>query len=132
MSRLVTMPSNAPPRTTGTPEMLCSMVRAKRSRTVRSGAITTGSRMMPLSYFFTVRTSRACASSPMFLWTTPMPPSCAMAMARRLSVTVSIAADMRGMPSGISRVSRVRSATSEGSTCEYAGSSRTSSKVRAS
>ena len=33
----------------------------------------------------------------MFLWMTPKPPSCAMAMARRPSVTVSIAAETSGM-----------------------------------
>ena len=33
----------------------------------------------------------------MFLWMTPMPPSCAMAMAMRASVTVSMAADSSGM-----------------------------------
>ena len=33
----------------------------------------------------------------MFLWMMPMPPSCAMAIARRASVTVSMAADTSGM-----------------------------------
>ena len=39
---------------------------------------------------------------------TPMPPACAMAMAIRASVTVSIAADTSGMLRAISRVKRVR------------------------
>ena len=53
-------------------------------------------------------TSSACCSGVMFLWMTPMPPSCAMAMAVRASVTVSIAADSSGMLSRRLRVSRVR------------------------
>ena len=43
-----------------------------------------------------------------FLWMTPMPPFCAMAMAMGASVTVSIAAEISGMFRVISRVSRVR------------------------
>ena len=38
---------------------------------------------------------------------TPIPPACAIAIASALSVTVSIAAEISGMPSSISRVSRV-------------------------
>ena len=34
----------------------------------------------------------------MFLWMMPMPPSCAMVMARRASVTVSMAAGEDGQP----------------------------------
>ena len=62
----------------------------------------------------------------------PMPPSWAMAMARRLSVTVSMAAETKGILSSMSRVRRVRRETSRGRTVEWAGSRRTSSKVRAS
>ena len=47
---------------------------------------------------------------------TPMPPACAMAMASAPSVTVSIAAEISGMPSSISRVSRVRVSVSPGRT----------------
>ena len=53
-------------------------------------------------------TSRACCSMVMFLWMTPMPPSRAMAMAVRASVTVSIAAETIGMFSRMLRVRRVR------------------------
>ena len=67
----------------------------------------------------------------MFLWTMPMPPSCAMAIARRASVTVSIAAEATGMLSGMVRVRRVLRLTSRGRTVEWAGTRRTSSKVRA-
>src|SRR5690606_15669836 len=55
-----------------------------------------------------------------------------MAMAMRASVTVSMAADTRGMLSRILRVSRVETSTSRGSTCECAGTSSTSSNVKAS
>ena len=61
-----------------------------------------------------------------------MPPSRASAIARRASVTVSIAAETIGMLSSIERVSRVRVETSFGSTCDSAGTSSTSSKVRPS
>jgi len=63
----------------------------------------------------------------MFLWMMPMPPSWAMAMARRASVTVSMAADTSGMRRSISRVSRVVVSTSLGMTSVSPGSSRTSS-----
>jgi hypothetical protein len=65
-----------------------------------------GSLMMPLSYFLTRRTSRGLRSMDMFLWMMPMPPSWAMAMARRASVTVSIAADTSGIFRSMSRVRR--------------------------
>src|SRR5229473_1209256 len=68
----------------------------------------------------------------MFLWMMPMPPSCAMVIARRASVTVSIAAETTGRLTLISRVNRLASETSRGSTSEYAGTSKTSSNVSAS
>ena len=64
-----------------------------------------------------------------FLWMMPMPPSRAMAMAMRYSVTVSIAALIRGMLRCIFLVSRVRRSMSAGSTSLAAGISSTSSKV---
>ena len=63
---------------------------------------------------------------------TPMPPACAMAIAMAASVTVSIAADISGMPSSMVRVSRVRVSVWLGRTAEAAGFRRTSSKVSAS
>ena len=54
------------------------------------------------------------ASMVMFLWTMPMPPSCAMVMARRASVTVSMAADTSGRLSRMSRVRCVPRSTSRG------------------
>ena len=59
----------------------------------------------------------------------PTPPSCANAIARRDSVTVSIAADTRGIFRVMLRVNLVRKLTSRGSTLECAGISKTSSKV---
>ena len=63
---------------------------------------------------------------------TPMPPAWAMAMAMGASVTVSIAADISGMPRSMVRVSRVRVSVWLGSTAEAAGFRRTSSNVSAS
>ena len=51
-----------------------------------------GLTIMPLSDRLTRSTSAACSSIDRFLWMTPRPPCCAMAMARPDSVTVSIAA----------------------------------------
>ena len=59
-----------------------------------------------------------------------MPPARARAMARRASVTVSIAADTIGMASSMRGVSRVQVRTSFGMTDDSAGTSSTSSKVR--
>src|SRR3954465_14989529 len=90
-----------------------------------------GSLTTPLSKRFTLATSAACAFGSMFLCTMPMPPSCAMAMARRASVTVSMAADISGILSAMLLVSCVVRLTSRGRTVEWAGTSRTSSKVSA-
>src|SRR5580693_191082 len=64
--------------------------------------------------------------------TRPMPPWRAIAMARRDSVTVSIAAEARGMSSDNLRVKQVRVSTSAGSTEDLPGRRSTSSKVRPS
>ena len=74
----------------------------------------TGSTIMPDSERFTLSTSAACASIVRFLWITPSPPCCAIAIARRDSVTVSIAAEMMGMLRLIPGVRRVRRSTSRG------------------
>ena len=60
-----------------------------------------------------------------------MPPNWAMAMARAVSVTVSMAAETIGTLSEISRVRRVRISTSPGVTSDGPGSSSTSSNVMA-
>src|SRR3569832_2388377 len=126
------MPTRSSPCTTGTPEMLCLRVSSRTRRMVVSGVTVMGSLMTPASYFLTRLTCSACSWADIFLWMMPMPPSCARAMARRASVTVSIAADTSGMLSDISRVSRVLSSTSRGSTVEWARTNSTSSKVSAS
>src|SRR5580704_13849677 len=58
-----------------------------------------------------------------------MPPCREMAMARRPSVTVSIAADTIGMFSEIVRVRHVRVSACAGSTDDFPGKSSTSSNV---
>ena len=68
----------------------------------------------------------------MLLWMTPMPPSRAIAMAMRYSVTVSIAALMMGVLSLMVLVRLVDRSTSVGRTLLSAGTSSTSSKVRPS
>ena len=77
----VTSPSPRAPRPTG-----------------RSGGSVIGSAIIPLSDRLTLSTSEACSSIVRFLWITPIPPSRARAMARRVSVTVSMAAESSGIP----------------------------------
>ena len=72
-------------------------VSASTSRTDIVGGTVIGSLTTPLSKRLTFATSAACFAGVMFLWMMPRPPSCAMAMARRASVTVSIAAETSGM-----------------------------------
>ena len=86
---------------------------------------------MPLSERFTRSTSAACRSIDMFLCSTAMPPMRAIAIAISLSETVSIAAATNGMLSAIPRVKREVTFTSFGSTSEWRGMRRTSSKVSA-
>ena len=134
-SRLVRMPTRRPglplPSTTGMPEMRLAFMTASASASVASGPIVNGFTTMPDSNFLTCRTSSACCSGERLRWMTPRPPACAMAMARRASVTVSMADEMIGMLSSIWRVSRVRISTSPGMTKEWPGCNSTSSKVRA-
>ena len=130
-SRLVTMPTTRRPSTTGRPENRFCFFSSTTSRTDIVGGIVSGSLTTPLSKRLTLATSAACFAGVMFLWMIPSPPSCAMAIARRASVTVSIAAETSGMLSAIERVRRVFRDTSRGTTRECAGTSRTSSKVSA-
>ena len=64
--------------------------------------------------------------------TMPTPPSCASAIAKRDSVTVSMAALINGMLMRIWGVRYVPTSTWEGSTSDFAGMSNTSSKVKPS
>ena len=99
----------APPfSTTGMPEMPCVRISASASASVASGPIVTGLTTMPDSNFLTWRTCSACSAGERLRWMTPMPPACAMAMASRASVTVSMAAERIGMLSSMSPAMRVR------------------------
>ena len=132
-SRLVRMPTSFPfSSMTGTPEILYRAITSSASAIFCSGRTVTGSTIIPDSDRLTRSTSSAWAAIDRFLWMTPSPPCCAMAIARRDSVTVSIAAETIGMLSGTASVRRVRRSTSRGWTRERAGSRRTSSKVSAS
>src|SRR5919106_221294 len=101
------------------------------SRMLWSGRMVTGSTIIPASLRFTLSTSSACTSTGRFLWTMPTPPSWARAMARRDSVTVSMAAARIGMFMVMPRQRRVRRSTSFGWTSDRPGTIETSSKVRA-
>src|SRR6202162_1767135 len=105
---------------------------ASASAIVCSGRQVTGSTIIPASVRFILSTPCDCAWIVMFLWITPMPPCCAIAIASRDSVTVSIAADTIGILREIPAVRRVFRSTSRGCTLDRAGRSRTSSNVRAS
>ena len=61
----------------------------------------------------------------------PIPPSRAIAIAARCSVTVSIAAETIGIFKEILRVNLLSNETSLGKTSEYCGTKSTSSNVRA-
>ena len=117
-SRCVTIPMVSLPATTGTPEMPIALVRSMTARIVMSGDTVMGSRTMPLSNFLTLSTSRACISGCIFLWIMPRPPSCASAIARPASVTVSIAAESSGRFRVMPVVTFVLRSTSRGKTSE--------------
>src|SRR5579863_3784647 len=131
-SRLVRMPTSRAPRVTGSPETRYFVMMSIASRTDSSGEIVTGSTIIPLSERFTRSTSSAWRSTPMLRCTNPSPPWRAMAIARRDSVTVSIAAETSGMFSEILRVSCVLVSTSVGRTEDFPGTSSTSSNVKPS
>ncbi len=124
------MPTRRGPSTTGMPLISCRFISAMASESGASGPMVCGSVTMPLSCFLTFCTSPACWAMVRFLWMKPSPPSCAMAMAVLDSVTVSIAAETRGIFSSIWRVNRDAVRTSRGRTSLAAGRSSTSSNVR--
>ncbi len=126
------MPVSREPRVTGRPEIRYLVMISKACLNVMSGEIVTGSTIMPLSERFTRSTSSPWRSMVMFRCTMPMPPCRAMAMARRDSVTVSMAEEASGMFKSSLRVKCVRVSTSVGSTDDLPGNSSTSSKVRPS
>ena len=75
-----------------------------------------GLTIMPLSDRLTRSTSEACSSTDRFLWMMPMPPCCAIAIASRDSVTVSIAALSSGTLRRMLRVTHEVTSTALGST----------------
>ena len=95
-----------------------SSIRRSASFTSASLFSVTGSIIMPFSARFTLRTSFAWRSMLIFLCSTPMPPSWAMPMAIAASVTVSIAADTKGVFNMIFFEKRDATVTSLGSTSE--------------
>ena len=130
MSRLVMMPTSLPSGSQmGTPEMRYLLISSSASPRVCSGLREKGLEMTPFSLRFTRSTMSACSAMVMFLWMMPMPPSRAMAMAMRDSVTVSMAEEIRGMFMRIFGVSQVATSIMPGVTLLSAGISSTSSKV---
>ena len=130
ISRLVMMPMSLPWSQMGTPEMRYLAMSSSASARVWPGASQKGLVMTPFSLRFTMSTCSACWPMDMFLWMMPMPPSRAMAMAIRYSVTVSMAALITGIFRRIFLVSWVCRSMSAGRTLLSAGISSTSSKVR--
>ena len=108
--------ASAPAFTRSSTRWRASLVMPEAAATLRPRALT-------------LATSVACFSGLMFLWMTPIPPASAMAIAMGASVTVSMAAEMKGTSSVMFRVKCVLRSTSFGSTSEYEGTRRTSSKV---
>ena len=76
----------------GTPEIRYFFISSSASKIRLVGESVIGLTIIPLSERLTRSTSEACSSMDRFLWMMPMPPCCAIAMASRDSVTVSIAA----------------------------------------
>ena len=129
MSRLVMIPMSLPLSQMGTPEMRNLAISSSASAKVWPGASQKGFVMTPFSERLTISTCSACWLMDIFLWMIPIPPSRAMAMAMRYSVTVSMAALISGIFRRIFFVSWVCRSTSAGRTSLAAGISRTSSKV---
>ena len=124
-------PSLFPSSVIGTPEIRYFFIRSSASWMRFFGDSVIGLTIMPLSDRLTRSTSDACSSTVRFLWMTPMPPCCAIAIARRDSVTVSIAALRSGTLIRMFRVTHDVTSTALGSTSECRGTSSTSSNVRA-
>ena len=127
-SRLVTIPKRQLfSSTMGIPPILYFAIFFLASFTIEFMVNTTGSMIIPDSALLTILTLLACSFMVMFLCKTPMPPSCAIAMAILLSVTVSMAAEIMGTFSEIFLENREVIETSLGSTSEKAGTNKTSS-----
>ena len=117
MSRLVTMPTSRPsPSTTGRPLTRNWAQSRSTSATVASGVVVTGWVIMPDSDRLTRSTWSAWSAMERLRWITPRPPSRAIEIAIRDSVTVSIADESSGAASRMRRVSRVEVSASLGMT----------------
>ena len=117
MSRLVTMPSSfRSESTTGTPEMRKWPHISSTWPMVASRVVVIGWSIMPASERFTRSTWLAWSVADMLRCRMPMPPSRAMAIAMRDSVTVSIAELNRGIRSRIRRLTEVVVSTADGIT----------------
>ena len=133
MSRLVIIPLSKPESSIiGIPPILCSFILFLASETLESIGKVTGSIIIPLSALFTLLIFSACFFIGIFLCITPIPPSCAIAIAILLSVTVSIAAETIGIFNGMFFENFDLIITSLGKTLEYPGTNNTSSYVKAS
>jgi len=128
MSRFVMMPTRRPSSsTTGRPEIRYLAHSASTSSTVASCVVVIGSVIMPDSLRFTRSTCAAWSAIERLRCRMPMPPSRAMAIAMRDSVTVSIALESSGVATEIRRVIRDDVSASLGMTSVCPGRSRTSS-----
>ena len=100
------------------PPILFSFIQRFASLTLLFNGSVTGSIIIPLSARLTLRICLACSSIVIFLWSTPIPPSRAIAIAIAASVTVSIAAEIMGTFRVILRVKCEVIDTSRGNTSE--------------
>ena len=110
-SRFVRIPTSFFPSVIGTPDIRYFAISSSASASVCSGDKEKGSVITPFSERFTLSTSSACSSIDIFLWMIPIPPCLAIAIAMRLSVTVSIPALISGIFSFTVLVSHVSSFT---------------------
>ena len=94
---------------------------------VASAVVVTGSEIIPDSLRLTRSTIAAWSATDRLRWRMPSPPSRAIAIAIRASVTVSIAEDTSGTATVIRRVTRLEVSASLGITSVCPGRSSTSS-----
>ena len=97
------------------------------SSIVASGVVVIGLEIMPDSLRLTRSTCEACSWIDRLRCRMPRPPSRAIAIAMRASVTVSIALESSGVATVMRRVTREDVSASLGMTSVCPGSSRTSS-----
>ena len=128
MSRFVMMPTSVPASSiTGRPEMRYCAQSLSTSSIVASGVVVIGSVIMPDSLRLTWSTIAAWSAMERFRCRMPRPPSRAIAIAMRASLTVSIAADSSGVATVMRRVTREDVSASDGMTSVCPGRSSTSS-----